>query len=128
MEPTEKLPGYSYLVAWSEKDREFVVTFLELPELSGLAKSIPDAIREARTALAAWLDAAKKFQFKIPEPSMKSPCMILDARFTGKRPVEYSDSPEEWIPAGVTQTSSAVKETGAAKVVKFEKQGQIVEA
>jgi predicted RNase H-like HicB family nuclease len=128
MEPSEKLPGYSYLVTWSEKDQEFVATFLELPELSGLAKSIPNAIREARTALAAWLQSARKYQFEIPQPSMPAPCMILDAQFTGKLPVQYSDLPEELIPAGANQTGSALKDTGAAKVVRYEKPGQVVEA
>jgi|SRR5215471_792888 len=109
MHSGEKNPLYSYFVSWSEKDREFVARFLELPELSGLAPTIPAAIAEAKTALAAWLKAARERGFEIPEPSMQAPCMILDARFAGKEPM-ISDIPEEIVQAKTkNQTISASK-------------------
>ena len=87
MKAPDKIPPYSYLVRWSDKDREFVASFLELPELCGLAPSISAAIQEAKTALHAWLKVAQRESFEIPEPSMETPCMILDATFAGQEPV-----------------------------------------
>ena len=97
MHPTRKIPPYSYLVRWSEKDREFVATFLELPDLSGLAPTIPGAVKEARIALDAWINAAREQGFEIPEASMQSPCMILDGRFGGYEPVMTWDILEDFV-------------------------------
>jgi predicted RNase H-like HicB family nuclease len=109
MKATDKFPPYSYLVRWSNKDREFVASFLELPELCGLAPSISAAIQEAKTALHAWLKAAQRESFEIPEPSMEMPCMILDATFAGQEAVLTRDIPEDFA-----DTSSKAETTSAA--------------
>ena len=90
MKASDKLPDYSYLVRWSVQDGEFVASFLEFPELSGLAPTITGAVAEAKTALRAWLKVAQREAFEIPEASMLAPCMILDAQFAGKEPIATS--------------------------------------
>ncbi len=39
-------PKYTYRVSWSDEDQEFVGTCLELPSLSGLAKTQAGALQE----------------------------------------------------------------------------------
>lgn len=92
MEATDRIPPYSYYVSWSEKDQEFVATFVELPGLSGLAPTISGAINEAKAALRAWLKAAREQHFEIPEAQMEAPCMILDGRVMGKDPETRSNT------------------------------------
>lgn len=132
MKALGKMPPYSYHVAWSNQDREFVATFLELPELSGLGPTIADAIGELNEALGVWLEAAKKEGFELPDAAMEGPCVILDARFMGKDPYIMELArvlPEDFIPA--SELRKAVSASGAqslpSKVIKIERQGQVVE-
>ncbi len=81
MDPSSKQPSYSYYVFLSEKDKEFVATFIELPGLSGLGPTLADAIKELNEALMGWLEVAKEKGFEIPDPIQKSPLVAVDRSF-----------------------------------------------
>ncbi len=81
MDPSSKQPSYSYYVFLSEKDKEFVATFIELPGLSGLGPTLADAIKELNEALMGWLEVAREKGFEIPDPIQKSPLVAVDRSF-----------------------------------------------
>jgi predicted RNase H-like HicB family nuclease len=76
MHASSHMPRYSYHITWSPEDRQFVATFLELPGLSGLGDTIGEAIKELTDGLRGWLDAARRENFELPEPSMQAQCVI----------------------------------------------------
>jgi predicted RNase H-like HicB family nuclease len=90
MEKQMKPPQYSYFISWSPEDKEFVASFVEIPELSGLGLTIVDAVKELREALIGWLETAKEKGFNLPEPVQESgaaPLVIIDRSYVGKDPV-----------------------------------------
>ena len=70
MQASRQMLRYSYHITWSPEDRQFVAAFLELPGLSGLGDTIGEAIKELSEALRAWLEAAKRENFELPEPAI----------------------------------------------------------
>jgi len=125
MQPIGQMPRYSYYIAWSPEDRQFVATFLELAGLSGLGDTIAEAIKELNEALRVWTETAQKENFELPEPSMQAPCVIVDARFMGEDPyiTELAKVlPGEFLPEGeVGQTVSL------SEVIKVRQAGQVIE-
>ncbi|OGQ82491.1 MAG: hypothetical protein A3F90_08885 [Deltaproteobacteria bacterium RIFCSPLOWO2_12_FULL_60_19] len=90
MEEQMELPQYSYYISWSPEDREFVATFVELPELSGLGSTLAEAVKELREALHAWLETAKDKGFNLPTPVQEGgvvPLVIIDRSYVGKDPL-----------------------------------------
>lgn len=85
-------PSYSYFISWSEKDREYVATFLELSGLSGLATTIPDAIRELDDALSAWIATAEEDNFELPPASFSIPAVVLDTKALKFEDIAKSES------------------------------------
>ncbi len=81
MDLSSKYPSYSYYVFWSEKDKEFVATFIELPGLSGLGPTVADGIKELNEALMGWLEVTKEKGLGIPDPIQKSPFVAVDRSF-----------------------------------------------
>jgi len=88
-----KIPQYSYYVGWSREDKEFVATFLELPELSGLGSTIREAIYELREALIGWMETATEQKFALPKPLQENapaPLVVLDRSLLGRHPILVS--------------------------------------
>lgn len=79
MDRQKKLEPYSYLVCLSQKDQEFVATFLELPGLSGLAPTVRGAIAELNMALEAWSAVASEEE--LPKARFSFPVVIIDRSF-----------------------------------------------
>ena len=130
MQASGQMPRYSYHITWSSEDRQFVATFLELPGLSGLGGTISEAIKELSEALRAWLDAAHKEKFELPEPSMQAPCVIVDARFMDEDPYVTELAkilPEKFRPEGEIGQTFLDSAKGLSKVIKFRQTGQVVE-
>lgn len=70
MEGHHKLPQYSYYISWSPEDKEFVATFVEIPELSGLGPTLTEAVKELRDVFIGWLETAKDKGFELPKPDL----------------------------------------------------------
>ena len=59
---------YQILIFWSDEDSAFIA---EVPELSGCmahGNSEAEALASVKEAMALWLDTAREFGDKIPEP------------------------------------------------------------
>jgi len=81
---------YSYFATWSAEDGEFAVVFIELPGLSGLGKTIPDAIAQLHEAFAGWSEVAAEQNYSLPEPIQKNapvPLVVIDRSHLAKDPV-----------------------------------------
>lgn len=64
---------YHYLIniLWSEEDRCYIA---EVPELEGClthGKTAEQALKNAKDAIASWIDAAKQMGHPIPQPVLK---------------------------------------------------------
>lgn len=59
---------YSYKVAWSEEDKEFVGLCLEYPSLSALAKTPGIALKEIRFVVKNTVVSLQNEGEQIPEP------------------------------------------------------------
>ena len=62
--------NYSYDVAWSESDGEYVATSAEFPGLSGLAPTAEEAVRELHQAIEAAVEAILADGEMLPEPRL----------------------------------------------------------
>ncbi len=82
---TIKRPQYARYVKWSEKDREYVATFIEIPGLSGLGLTIPEAIQELDEALDAWIEAVG--ESKIPPAGQLGSVVITDHSRWNEEPI-----------------------------------------
>jgi antitoxin HicB len=60
--------NYSFSVAWSQEDGEYVATSSEFPGLSGLGASAEDAVRELTEAMSAAVEAFKEDGEAVPLP------------------------------------------------------------
>ncbi|MBI4522331.1 MAG: type II toxin-antitoxin system HicB family antitoxin [Deltaproteobacteria bacterium] len=90
MKPSGEFPRYSYYITWSQEDKEFVASFIELPGLSGLGATIAEAIRELKEALFGWMETAQEQGFEVPEPIQKDapyPLVVVDRTLMGKDPI-----------------------------------------
>ncbi len=59
---------YRIEIFYSEEDEGFIATAPELPGCSAFGETPEEALREIRTAIELWLEAARKEGRKIPEP------------------------------------------------------------
>lgn len=66
------MKNYSYSVAWSEADEEYVATSSEFPGLSALAGTPEDAVRELHAAMDVAIDAYQSDGEPIPQPQFLS--------------------------------------------------------
>lgn len=71
---------YPLEIFWSDEDKGFIAEAPDLPGCSAWGVTEANAAREARHAMAAWLEAARAAGREIPEPSVAQP---LD-RYSGK--------------------------------------------
>lgn len=127
MEKISRIPQYSYYVRWSLEDREFVATFLELPELSGLGSTIPGAIHELKEALIGWLETAEEQRFALPEPLQENapiPLVILDRSLVGRDPLLVDL--QQILPEEITQRAEPATEERAHCATGGVKVGEVV--
>ena len=75
-----KEPFYPVQVFWSDEDEGYIAIVPDLPGCSAFGETAEEAIREARDAIEAWLQAARAGGDQIPEPS-KPP---LHRKYSGK--------------------------------------------
>ena len=61
-------PRYQIVIYWSDNDRGFVAEVPELDGLEVLGESYEEALANARTAMAGWIERARSDGEEIPEP------------------------------------------------------------
>src|SRR5690348_16332738 len=104
---------YSYYVSWSAEDKEFAVSFIELPGLSGLGATIPDAIAQLREAFSGWLELAAEHKYELPEPVQRNalaPLLIINRSHLGQHPLVTEFTvvlPKEFLPAPPSDASTS---------------------
>jgi predicted RNase H-like HicB family nuclease len=59
---------YEVIIFWSDEDDAFVAMAPELEGCSAFGDTYEDALREMREAMMLWLDTAREFGDRIPEP------------------------------------------------------------
>lgn len=64
--------NYSYNVAWSETDEEYIATSVEFPGLSALAGTPEEAVQELHAAIDVAIEAYRSDGEPIPEPQFIS--------------------------------------------------------
>jgi predicted RNase H-like HicB family nuclease len=62
---------YAIEIFYSEEDQGYIALIPELPGCSAFGETEEDALKEAKTAIVLWLEAAKKDHRQIPEPREK---------------------------------------------------------
>ena len=127
MEKRLKIPQYSYYIRWSLEDKEFVATFLELPELSGLGSTIPEAIDELKEALIGWLETAEEKKFDLPKPLQENaptPLVILDRSPVGRDPILVNL--QQVLPEEITQKDEPRKEERSHSATSGVEAGELV--
>ncbi len=73
-------PFYPVQVFWSDEDEGYIAIAPDLPGCSAFGETAEEAIREARDAIEAWLQAARAGGDQIPEPSK----LPLHRKYSGK--------------------------------------------
>lgn len=127
MKEKPKIPQYSYYIGWSLEDKEFVATFLELPELSGLGSTIREAIYELREALIGWIETAKEQKFDLPKPLQENapaPLVVLDRSLLGRDPILVSLP--QVLPEEISQKDEPAVEKMEYSVTGGVKAGELV--
>lgn len=59
---------YELIIYWSENDQAFIVDVPELPGCMADGASYEDAVANARTTIALWIETAQSLGRSIPEP------------------------------------------------------------
>ena len=72
-------PKYPIEVFWSDEDECYIAIAPDLAGCSAAGDSQEDALKEIRTAMTLWLDAAKKMKRELPQPSPP-----VDTSYSGK--------------------------------------------
>lgn len=70
---------YPIEVFWNDEDECYIAIAPDLPGCSAAGDSQEEALKEIRTAMTLWLDAAKKMKRELPEPSPP-----VDTAYSGK--------------------------------------------
>lgn len=77
---------YPLEIFWSEEDNGFIAEAPDLPGCSAWGASEEKAAREARKAIAAWLQAAQSAGLEIPTPSVGEPLERYSGKFVVRVP------------------------------------------
>ena len=59
---------YEIIIYWSHEDDAFVAEVPELPGCTAHGKTHELALKNAKAAIALWIDTANEFNDPIPEP------------------------------------------------------------
>ncbi len=66
------MPGkYAIEIFYSEEDQGYIAVVPELPGCSAFGETEEEALKEAKMAVALWLETAKKDGRQIPQASKK---------------------------------------------------------
>ena len=77
---------YAIEIFYSEEDEGFIAVVPELPGCSAFGSNEETALREVKTAIGLWLNAAKKEGRAIPNPTGRALLrMVPDRKNGGKR-------------------------------------------
>lgn len=77
---------YPLEIFWSDEDDGFIAEVPDLPGCSAWGATESDAAREAQDAIAAWLEAAKVADRKIPQPAIVQPMESYSGKFLVRVP------------------------------------------
>jgi predicted RNase H-like HicB family nuclease len=59
---------YEVIIYWSTEDDAFVAEVPELPGCMAHGETYESALANAQTAISLWIDTAREFGDRIPEP------------------------------------------------------------
>ncbi len=59
---------YEIIIYWSNEDNAFIAEVPELPGCMAHGETPEKALKNAKEAIQLWIDTAKEFGDKIPEP------------------------------------------------------------
>jgi len=59
---------FQYSLTWSEEDKCYIATVTEFPNLSAFGKTRQEALKEAETAVDAFIEVLKEDSCEIPKP------------------------------------------------------------
>ena len=59
---------YEIIIYWSSEDEVFISEVPELPGCMAHGRTSEGALKNAKEAIQLWIDTAKEFGDKIPEP------------------------------------------------------------
>ena len=59
---------YTITIFWSEEDHAYIAQVEELAGCSAFADTREEALNEAKLAIKIWLEVARKYNDKIPQP------------------------------------------------------------
>ena len=76
---------YAIVVFWSEDDHAWVADVPDLKSCTAFGNSPEEAFAEGRTAMNAWLAAAREAGLEIPKPQFQ-PCEL---RLPGPRTAQF---------------------------------------
>jgi antitoxin HicB len=77
---------YPLDIFWSEEDRGFIAEARDLPGCSAWGSTEEEAAREARDAIASWIQAAKATRRKVPSPTVATPVENYSGKFIVRVP------------------------------------------
>ena len=61
-------PRYEMVIYWSDEDEAFVVEVPELPGCMADGETYEEAVANAKTVIAEWIETAAELGRSIPEP------------------------------------------------------------
>lgn len=62
------MPKYEMIIYWDETDSCYIAEVPELPGCMAHGSTYDEALKQAKEAIALWLDTAIEFGDPIPEP------------------------------------------------------------
>lgn len=68
----QDLPAYTYRIFQDEASKEYVAECQEIPGLSGIGETAPEALSELREAIAGWLEVLEEQGKPFPPPEPRS--------------------------------------------------------
>lgn len=77
---------YPLNIFWSEEDAGFIAEVPDLPGCSAWGRTEAEAAREAQSAIAAWVKAAKAAGKAVPEPQAVQPLEAYSGKFLVRVP------------------------------------------
>ncbi len=68
----QDIPPYTYRVFQDEASDEYVAECQEIPGLSGIGETAPEAVAELQEAVAGWLEVLEEQGLPFPSPESLS--------------------------------------------------------
>jgi predicted RNase H-like HicB family nuclease len=71
MSKREKINKYEIIIYWSDEDKVFIAEVPELKGCSAHGETQSEVVKNINEAMELWIETAKEFGDKIPEPKGK---------------------------------------------------------